>query len=358
MPLATKLGVAVVGAGMLGARHARVLQESAGARLVAVADVDAARANAVAGRHGARAFPDYVAMFDAVGPPGSGEATAVAVATPDFLHTDPVRAALERGLDVFVEKPLTTSLDEARMVVALATERERVLMVNYSQRWLPEHRRVEALVQEGALGTVAFVESHRWDAGWVPERMIPWARRTTPVHFMSSHDIDLLVHWLGDRVETVQAIAHHGALDEARGLDGIVDGYVALLRFRRGTVASLHSSWILPDSFPTAADSRLELTGATGAAWIDGNARELRVFRRAHRERSTFDGPATATEVDGRLQGAFTESVHAFLAAVRTRDLASPTSAAGTLHVVEVQDAILRAAESGAVVRLDAEAQP
>jgi predicted dehydrogenase len=352
MHSATTIGVAVIGAGILGSRHARVFHECDDARLVAVADLDGARAREVAERHGARPYADYAEMLGALGAQGSGELAAVAIATPDFLHVEPVRAALEAGLDVFVEKPLTLGLDDARALAALAHERGRVLVVNYSQRWLPEHRRVEALVRSGGMGSVAFIESHRWDAAWVPERMISWADRTTPIHFMSSHDIDLIIHWLEDRVETVHAVAHGGALRETRGLAGVADGYAAILTFRGGTVASLHSSWILPDTFPAAADAHLELLGSAGALWLEGNARELRLYTAGHSERLTFGGPVTATEVNGRLEGAFTESVRAFLAAVRVRDLEPPTSAARTLHVVEVQEAILRAAATRSIVRL------
>jgi predicted dehydrogenase len=344
----------VIGAGILGSRHARVLHELPDARLVAVADLNEARAREVAGRHGARGFEDYGTMMRELGPDGSGELEAVTVATPDFLHLEPVTAALEAGLDVFVEKPLAMSLDEARRMTRLAAERGRLLVVNYSQRWLPEHRRVEALVRGGTLGRVAFVESHRWDAAWVPERMISWADRTTPIHFMSSHDIDLIIHWLGERVETVQAVAHRGAL-AAKGLANVVDGYAAILRFRSGTVASLHSSWVLPETFPAAADAHLEVIGSGGAVWLEGNAREMRYYAGDHSERLTFGGPVTATEVNGRIEGAFTESLRAFLAAARDRDLACPTAASNTLHVVEVQEAIVRAAESGSTISLSEE---
>ena len=146
-------------------------------------------------------------------------------------------------------------------------------------------------------------------------------------------------------------MAHHGAL-AAKGLAGVVDGYAALLRFRSGAVASLHSSWILPETFPAAADAHLEVIGSAGALWLEGNAREMRLYAGDRSERIAFGGPVTATEVNGRIEGAFTESLRAFLAAARQRDLEPPTAASRTLHVVEVQEAILRAAESGSTVRL------
>lgn len=350
-----QIGIAVIGAGILGSRHARVYDELAESRLVAVVDHDPAKAASVGDPRKARAFGSTGEMLAAVGPAGTGEVTAVSVATPDHAHLEPVAACLDAGVDVFVEKPLAISLDEAREMIALAQTKARLLMVNYSQRWLPEHRRIEALLADGSLGAAAFIESHRWDAAWVPERMIgSWSDKTTPIHFMSSHDIDLIIHWLGDRVETVSAVAHYGALDAARSLAGRVDGYVATLRFSRGTVASLHSSWILPDTFPLAADSSLELFGADGALFLGGSTRELKLYAAGHSEKVTYAGPSTATEVNGRIEGAFTASVRDFLAAVRGRSLDNAASAARTLHVVEVQDAIVHAAASGEVVRLGA----
>ncbi|MGH7450576.1 MAG: Gfo/Idh/MocA family protein [bacterium] len=346
------IGVAVIGAGILGLRHARVYAEQSAARLLAVVDSKAAKACEVAEKYNARWFTDYHEMISALGPAGNGELQAVSVATPDHLHVAPVRDCLLAGLEVFVEKPLTMSVVEANELIALARERSRVLVVNYSQRWLPEHQRVEEFIKNETLGKIAFIESHRWDAAWVPERMISWAAKTTPIHFMSSHDIDLILHWLDDRVDSVSAVAHYGALAGQTNIPDVVDGYAALLHFRRGTVASLHSSWILPSTFPAAADAYLEIFGAKGAIWLKGNDREMRLFADQHTERNVFGGPVTATESNGRIEGAFTESLKAFLRAVENHDMETPTSAARTLHVVEVQEAILKSAASGQVVKL------
>jgi predicted dehydrogenase len=337
------LAVGVVGAGLLGARHARAYAELDGCRLAAVCDVNRARADAVASRYGARAYGSLAEML------ASGIA-AVSVATPDHAHHDPVAASLDAGAHVLVEKPLTIDPAEARALIRRAAERRRVLMVNYSQRWLPESRRIERLIQRGELGEIAFIESHRWDAAWVPERMIaPWAGRTSPIHFMSSHDIDLILSWTGGRVRRVYAVAHRGVLARP----DVVDGYDALLTMDGGTRVSLHSSWILPETFPAAADSRMEIIGGRAAAFLDGNRRELTTYTAAHREQTVFGGPRTADEVNGRLAGAFVESLRAFRDAVAAGDVAAPTSAAATLHVVDVQAAIVASAERAAEIAVD-----
>jgi predicted dehydrogenase len=347
-----KLGVGVVGVGILGSRHARVYQEQEATNLVAIADADPQKAHELGKKFNVRAFDDYRSMISAIGPKGSGELQAVSVATPDFAHFEIVKHCLQGGLDVFVEKPLTMNVEEARSLIAIARENSRVLVVNYSQRWLPEHRRVEELLRTGSLGQVSFIESHRWDAAWVPERTIAWGPKTTPIHFMSSHDIDLITYWLDDRLESVQAMVQKGILSKSTGNPDIVDGIVALLRFRRGTVVSLHSSWILPAGFPLAADTYLEVLGGSGAIFLTGSGREFRLYMGDSAEKITYSGPATATEVQGRIEGAFTKSLLSFVEATQKRLLDGPTSAARTLHVVEVQDAIMRAANTASIVHL------
>ena len=347
-----RIGVGVIGVGILGTRHARVYSEQPNARLVALATSHPSKVQDMAERLGARLFSDYREMLSTLGPAGTGELEAVSVATPDFDHFDPVCAALEAGVDVFAEKPLVMSSAEARSLVALAREKSRILIVNYSQRWLPEHRQIEDSIRKGIFGEVAFVQAHRWDAAWVPEKMIPWADRSTPVHFMSSHDIDLILNWLEDRVKSVSAFSHHGALAAQKGLTGTGDGFSVLLQLQRSAVVSLHSSWILPSTFPTAADSSLEILGSKSSVFLSGSGREMRFYGEDRTERVTYGGPATAAEVQGRLEGAFTKSLQAFLDAVEKRDLDTPTSAARTIHVVEVQEAIMKAAASGEIVRL------
>jgi predicted dehydrogenase len=313
----------------------------AGCRLAAVCDVDGDRAASVAARHGARAFTSLAEMLRA-------GVDAVSVATPDHAHHDPAAACLDAGAHVLVEKPLTIDPAEADALIALAAERRRLLVVNYSQRWLPESRRIERLIQTGVLGDIAFIESHRWDAAWVPQRMIAgWADRTTPIHFMSSHDIDLILSWTGRRAQRVYAVAHYGAIRKE-----LADGYDAVVTLDGGTRVGLHSSWVLPETFPAAADSRLEVIGERGAVFLDGNRRELSIFTPDHSERVTFAGPRTADEVNGRIAGAFVDSLSAFVRAAAEGRLDAPASAARTRHVVELQAAIVVSASRGAEIEV------
>ncbi|MGH9388140.1 MAG: Gfo/Idh/MocA family protein, partial [Vicinamibacteria bacterium] len=140
--------VAVVGVGHLGSRHARVYAESPNAELVGVADVDLARARAVADAHGVRAVADLAELIPDV--------AAASVAVPTVSHREVTAKLLEAGVHVLVEKPISGSLAEAREMVNLAKERARVLAVGHTERHNPA---VEALLARSR--NPRFIEVHR-----------------------------------------------------------------------------------------------------------------------------------------------------------------------------------------------------
>lgn len=335
--------VAVVGAGILGRRHARVLSEIAGVRLTGVADHSAERAAAAATPAGAPGFGSMDELLAAV------DCDAVVVATPDHLHTDPVLAALAAGKHVLVEKPLATSPADARRMIDTAAAAGRVLQVNYSQRWVPEYAWMKEQIEAGAIGRPAMLISIKHDTIEVPTGMISWAASTSPIWFMSSHDIDLAAWYLDDQAESVVAHERRGVL-EGLGIH-VHDGVDALVRFAGGATASFHSSWVHPRSYPTLTAERMTIIGEAGVLEFQSRGRSVECYGTAGGRTITFAGPQTATEVDGRIEGAFRTSLMQFLTAIISG--AEPTTAAArTLHVVDIQAAILAAARTGAPIRI------
>ena len=328
--------VVVVGAGILGSRHARVFSEIEGVRVTAVADRSVERAAAT----GAPAFHNLEAALENV------ECDAVAVATPDHLHLEPVMTALQAGKHVLVEKPLAISVADARAMIDAAAQRGLVLQVNYSQRWVPEYAWMKQQIVSGAIGRPVMIQSSKQDTIHVPTRMISWAAATSPIWFMSSHDIDLVTWFLEDNAVSVRAEEQRGVL-EGIGIP-VHDGVDAIVRYRNGATASFHSSWIHPDTYPVITVDRMTIIGESGVIDFRSRGREVECYTRAGGMETKFTGPQTANEINGRIAGAFRNSLLQFLTAVAGGPEA-PTSAARTLHVVEIQEAILAAAQRGAV---------
>jgi predicted dehydrogenase len=182
--------IAVIGVGHMGRFHAEKVASLARAgravALAGVADVDTARASAVAEELETRAA-DPAALF--------ADADAAIVAVPTVDHFDVAKAALSAGLDVLIEKPIAATLEDAEALVALAAERDRVLHVGH-QEWFNAAMRV---VGE-RIDRPRFAEIHR---------MGPFPDRGTDVDVVRDlmiHDLEILQQLLGEEPDRVDAV--------------------------------------------------------------------------------------------------------------------------------------------------------
>ena len=181
-----KIKVGVIGVGSLGQHHARVFAELVGARLVGVADVDRARAVAIAGRHGCRAVTDYHELLSDV--------EAVSVVTPTLLHHVIARACLAAGRHVLVEKPLAATVAEAVDLVAAAADRGVTLQVGHIERFNAAFRATRGAIKEPTL-----IECRRW---------APFTSRGADVDVVLDlmvHDLDLVLGLISAPVQEIQA---------------------------------------------------------------------------------------------------------------------------------------------------------
>ena len=125
----TKVRVAVIGAGVFGRHHLRVLSQSLNATLVGVADADPERAAQAAAEHNCLTFATLGEL--------AGNVDAAVVAVPTSLHAEVGCELLESGIDVLVEKPIAADLASARRLVDTAAKHERILQVGHLERFNP-----------------------------------------------------------------------------------------------------------------------------------------------------------------------------------------------------------------------------
>src|SRR5438552_1516549 len=126
--------VGIVGGGNMGATHARDLMADARVQIVGVADVVRAKAEALARETGARAFERVEAVY---------------VTTPNTKHPPAVLAALARDVHVFCEKPMATSLADARRLREAARRSRGIYQVGHNRRFAPAYRFLKQRIAEG-----------------------------------------------------------------------------------------------------------------------------------------------------------------------------------------------------------------
>lgn len=225
-----QLRVAVIGAGYWGPNLARNFKNSPDWDLVAVCDMDAARAAKVVGP---RSTVDVVTSTDEL--LARDDVDAVAVATPAQTHASIAMAALEAGKHVLVEKPIADTGAAARAMVTRAAELGRTLMVDHTFCYTPAVLRIRELIEDGALGDIQFVDSVRINLGLVqPDIDVFWD--------LAPHDLSILDFILpGGLVPT--GVAAQGA--DPIGTGKACVGYLSL-PLPGGAIAHVHVNWLSP----------------------------------------------------------------------------------------------------------------
>ncbi|QYN33552.1 Gfo/Idh/MocA family oxidoreductase [Pseudonocardia sp. DSM 110487] len=292
-----EIGVALVGAGRMGAFHGRSLaRRIPGARLVAVADP----APGIAERLGAdRAYTDPAEAF------ADPAVDAVVIAAPARFHADLVVAAARAGKAVFCEKPMALSLPDADRAIDAARAAGVLLQVGFNRRFAPDWQAGRALLDDGRLGTPRVLRSVTRDpGGFDPSRVPP----DTIFKETLIHDFDAL-RFLNPGAEAVEVYATADALVEPEWRErGLLDTAVVVVRFDNGATGVAEACFEAAYGY----DVRGEVFGSGGMATMGDGRRSGTVFSGA--EGRIVE---TARSDQELLAGAYVAELAAFVDAVR-----------------------------------------
>jgi predicted dehydrogenase len=189
------LGVALIGTGMWAGQMASAASR-AGLSVVTCFSRDAERRRAFAAKAGCGAAPSLEVALD------HPEVEAALVLTPNDTHAEVALACAERGLGVFVEKPIADTVSDAERMAAACAEARVTLMVGHAFRRLGAARRVTSLIAEGALGRVVLAEATFSLPGVLtPDKWRSQRDRNPggPLMQLGIHHVDTLASWLGAR---------------------------------------------------------------------------------------------------------------------------------------------------------------
>ena len=332
-----KVRVGVIGLGIMGEQYTRIYRTHPFAEVTAIATRNPERLHQIGDKYeiGAR-YLDYKGMLVQC------PLDAVCVATPDFAHYEPVKAALEAGLHVLCEKPFTTDLAEADSLLELSRSRPRQkLQVAFNHRWLAAYNQGFTAIRQGSIGNPMAGYARKNDTIWVSTEMIDWAAGSTPIHFLGAHDIDLLRWYFASEPVEVHAYGAKGVLS-ARGID-TYDLIQAQVKFARGAFATIESAWIYPNAFPTITDSFVEVIGSVGHLHFDRKRESIELSTET---KFTYPKTFLMHEIFGKLRGAFVECLNDFLTAILD-DTPPQVTAFDGRQVTAVLDAVSRSLVNG-----------
>jgi predicted dehydrogenase len=298
-----KIRVAVIGAGVFGRHHLRVLNQSLNATLVGVVDADPERAAMAAAEHNCLTFATLGEL--------QGNVDAAVVATPTSLHAEVGCELLASGIDVLVEKPIAADLASARRLVDTAAEHERILQIGHLERFNPA---VTALKKMMTLPL--FFEIHRLSL------FSPRSLDVDVVLDLMIHDLDIVLDLAGGMPEEIRAAGISILSDK-------VDIANVRLSFAGGCIANLTASRV-----STERVRKLRLFQPHQYISLDYQKQEAVAFTVSGNQQIGFQPLAVVKEEPLRLE------VESFLEAVAARRSPVVPGEDG-LRALEVAHAIL-----------------
>lgn len=212
------LKVGLLGAGHLGKIHLRLLLQSPHYEVVGFYDPDAANAAAVEQATGVKAFSDIDSLLDAV--------QVADIVTPTLFHYDCALKAIEKGCHVFLEKPVTTTLEQAEDLIRRMNEKGLKGQVGHVERFNPAFTAVRPYIE-----APAFIEAHRL------AEFNPRGTDVSVVLDLMIHDIDAILSLVGSPVRSLTASG-------AKVINNTPDIANARIEFCNGCVANVTTSRI------------------------------------------------------------------------------------------------------------------
>ena len=201
-----RIKVGIIGTGFIGPVHVEALKRLSNTEVVALAECSAELAKSKAQMLGIeKHYGDYRQLLS------DDEIQSVHICSPNYLHFEMAKAALEAGKHVVCEKPLAISVAEAEELVDLAKKKGLVNAVNFNIRYYPLMRQVRTMMQKGDVGDVFAVQGsylqdwlfHPTDFNWrlEPEE----SGQSRAIADIGSHWMDLIEHITGLRIQAVCA---------------------------------------------------------------------------------------------------------------------------------------------------------
>ncbi|MBA2286203.1 MAG: Gfo/Idh/MocA family oxidoreductase [Ktedonobacteraceae bacterium] len=243
-----RVKVAVVGAGSMGMNHLRVLGDFAEeqVQLVGVAESHKPHLERAMKRFHVAGYTDYRCMVEQTCP------DLVAIVVPTYLHFEVASFVLERGINVLIEKPITSTVEEALALIALARRRGAKIAVGHIERFNPAVMYVKRQLVAGRLGQIFQMHARR--LGPFPSRV----RDVGVTLDLATHDIDVMRYLADAEIEHVfgetQRRVHHTHEDIVLGV----------LRFTNQAIGMLDVNWLTPTKV-----RELSVTGEKGMYLIN-----------------------------------------------------------------------------------------
>lgn len=302
---------------------------------MSICDQNHDRSKAVSSKYSVKgSYTDFREML------ASERLDAVHVVTPEPSHREPVVEAVSKGIQVLVEKPLATNMDDANAMIHAAEKNNTIFMVGHILRWDTRYSMVKDAIDRGETGRIATILARR---SVIKAEAPTFMSRSTPVMQLGIHDIDIILWYTQARVK--RAYCTSSRLLTFKNPDCTA----AVLEFEGGGQAILQNSFSLPNAMPYPIGARMEIVSEHAYTVIDVSQQSLFVT-----DEKGYSIPDTTLipVVRGELGGTLRLEIEYFVRCVRNGKQPTIIRPEESRYALEVALACERSMAEGTAVNL------
>ena len=328
-----KLKIAVIGIGAMGKSHARIYSDMDKVELVAVCDKDETAVNEIAKKYNTKPFTEYKDIDEGI--------DAVSVCVPTKLHRDVALFFINKGINVIVEKPIASNINEAKEIIEAAKEKNVKLMVGHVERFNPVIGEIKKRLDNDELGKIYSINTFS---------LSPFPHRVIDVGVtidLAVHDIDIIMYLNKAKIKRVYAetgqrihTSHEDMLN-------------ALIKFENNTTGVINTNWLTPKKV-----RELYVTGEKGMFVAKYLTQELSFYKNKFAEKNIDYSKGVTSVIEGDMVKIKVNTKEPLLAELEEfadciiQDRKPLVSGEDGLEVLKIASKMLEAAKNNKVIFL------
>lgn len=221
------LKIAVIGAGYMGQNHVKILSSIGDVELVAVCDIDKTKTSKLAKQYKLRPFENYEALLEFI------DIDAVSICLPTNLHFESASYFIKKRLPIFLEKPISEKVIEAKKIVILAKKYKTPVMIGHIERFNPVVNEIKQRIASGELGNIFKIHTQRLSPPRIGDQNV------SVVVDLATHDIDVMLYLTGQSPTKIFA-------QTSSYFHKKEDLVSAVLNFNNNFFGIVEASWLHP----------------------------------------------------------------------------------------------------------------
>ncbi|MFQ6056566.1 MAG: UDP-N-acetylglucosamine 3-dehydrogenase [Methanosarcinales archaeon] len=245
--------VGIIGVGMMGQNHARIYSEMKGIELVGVSDINKDRVKEIAQYYHTTPYTNHIELL-------KQDLDAVSIVVPTTLHKTIALDVIEYGTNLFVEKPIADTPENADAIIEAANNAGLKLMVGHIERFNPAVIKLKEIIEKGLLGKIVSISARRVGP------FNPRIRDVGIIIDLGVHDIDVMSYLYNKKVSKVYAVAGNGR-------HPFEDRASIILYLDDGCAGMIETNWLTPHKV-----RKLNVVGMEGVAYLDYLEQSLELY--------------------------------------------------------------------------------